>query len=174
MTVNRDGAHGRIIEAFNKLMLARKSGRPRLADVVAEAGVARSTVYEKFDGKGGVMLEALKGPLSIIAECVINDTDEKHLIGILKHFRERRADVEELLTGPMINRIVRLLAALVEKQSHETPITRNAALHIADSLLGFIRLWLAGDLRYTPDALAELMRDNGRAQVSFYAGLGRR
>ena len=38
MTEKREGAQGRIIDAFNKLMLARKSGRPRVAEIVAEAG----------------------------------------------------------------------------------------------------------------------------------------
>ena len=168
MTEKREGAQGRIIDAFNKLMLARKSGRPRVAEIVAEAGVARSTVYEKFDGKDGVLLEAFKGPLSIIAKCATSDADTEYLIGILKHFRERRADVGSLLTGPLMNRITRLLAALIDERSHATPLTRDAALHIADSQIAFIRLWLIGETRYTPEALASLMRDHGRAQRAFF------
>jgi AcrR family transcriptional regulator len=153
-----------IIRAFNKLLLSRRQTRPKIADVLAEAGVARSTFYEHFDGRDSLLLEAMLGPLSFIADTAAGNGDKEALIAILEHFKAYRREAAELFSGPLVPRIVRALAKLIAERLPSSADRGNAALHLADMQIGFIRLWVTGETAYAPNALADLMIACARAQ----------
>lgn len=153
-----------IISAFNKLLLSRRQTKPRIADVLAEAGVARSTFYEHFDGRNSLLLEAMLGPLGFVADAAAGNGDRDRLIAILAHFRAYRREAAELFAGPLVPRIVRALAKLIEERLPSPADQGNATLHLADMQIGFIRLWVTGETAYAPDTLADLMIESARAQ----------
>jgi AcrR family transcriptional regulator len=152
----------RLLEAFNHLMLDRTQGRPALGEVIDKAQVARSTLYDHFGGRDDLLLEAIKIPLKALANVGAGDGDEKALIAMLEHFRSRRQDALDLISGPLHNRINRNVAAMICERDKR--LDEKSAIHIADLLFGFIRLWLAGETAYRAERLAVLMINSADAQ----------
>jgi AcrR family transcriptional regulator len=150
-------ARATIVSAFNRLVLAKRQLKPRVADVLSEAGVARSTFYEHFTGRDSLLITAMRGPLSVIADAATGNGDMERLSKTLAHFRENRRGAMELLTGALSARIVRTLAELIGERLHGETATSNIALHLAESQLGFVRLWISGETVYAPQTLATMM-----------------
>lgn len=161
MTREAKGARATIIKAFNRLVLSGE-GKPPVADILDEAGVARSTFYEHFNGRDSLLLEALEGPLGVIADAATSEASEDRLIAILEHLRDFRRGAVDLLTGPLAPRVVRSLASLIAVRLTTAP--QKSALHLADMQLGFIRLWLTGETPYVASDLARLMISSAAAQ----------
>lgn len=152
----------RLLEAFNHLILERTHGRPALGDVIDKAQVARSTLYDHFGGRDDLLLEAIKMPLRALAEVGAGDGKPEPLIAMLEHFRSRRQDALDLLTGPLRHRINRNVAAMISERDER--LDEKSAIHIAELLFGFVRLWLAGETAYSAETLAVLMIKSVDAQ----------
>lgn len=157
-------ARSSIVSAFNRLVLSRRRSKPKVAEVLQEAGVARSTFYEHFDSRDSLLVEAMKGPLGAVADAAAGTGGPEPLVAILDHFKDHKREAAELLAGPLAPRIVRVLATLIEERLESGGFRRNAALHLADIQIGFIRLWLTGETPYAPAALAETMIESATAQ----------
>lgn len=155
MTETKISARAAILAAFNRLALS--GAKPRVADVLGEAGVARSTFYEHFNSRDTLLLAAVRAPLGVIADAAAGIGDEAGLAAILDHFAENRRRAADLLTGPLGPRIVRTLADLITERDAEPNRDKRAALHLADMQIGFIRLWLKGETPYATRDLAALM-----------------
>lgn len=158
-----------IIQAFNRLILAHGRAKPKVADILGEAEVARSTFYEHFDGRDSLLLAALRSPLSVIAEAAAGGGEASRVAAILDHFRENRRGAIELLKGPLHPRVVRTLAELIAEKLPHSP--KAVSLHLADMQIGFIRLWLAGETSYASSELAAMMISSAQAQLSAFAAL---
>jgi AcrR family transcriptional regulator len=162
MSKDAKGARPVIIAAFNRLVLSRRRARPQVAEVLSEAGVARSTFYEHFDSRDSLLLEAMKGPLSVVADATLGASDAEKLTKVLDHFKANRRAAADLVAGPLRDRIVRTLADLIGERLAES--SYNASLHIAEIEIGFIRLWLTGKTPYSTEDLAALMIASAAAQ----------
>lgn len=152
MTDDAGGARSAIISAFNRLVLAHRRLKPRVADVLGEAGVARSTFYEHFNSRDSLLVEAMRGPLAAVADAAAGKGDVERLTSTLDHFKENRRGATELLTSQLCVRVVRTLAELLGERLGEAP-ANGAALRIADAQIGLIRLWITGE---TPSASRDL------------------
>ena len=152
----------RLLEAFNHLILQRTQGRPALAEVIDKAQVARSTLYDHFGGRDDLLLEAIKIPLKAMADIGAGNGQPEALVAMLEHFRSRRQDALDLLTGPLRYRINRNLAAMISERDER--LDEKSAIHIAELLFGFVRLWLAGETAYSAETLAVLMIKSANAQ----------
>ena len=152
----------RLLEAFNHLILQRTQGRPALAEVIDKAQVARSTLYDHFGGRDDLLLEAIKIPLKAMADIGAGNGQPEALVAMLEHFRSRRQDALDLLTGPLRHRINRNLAAMISERDER--LDEKSAIHIAELLFGFVRLWLAGETAYSAETLAVLMIKSANAQ----------
>lgn len=168
MTTLPTGIRHKIVDAFNRLMLSKEHGRPTMKEIVREAGVARSTIYENFQGKDDLLIQAMKGPLSIIAAASSPAPDFAALEKVLLHFRERRADASGLFGGPLSTRIVQTLAAQIMAQ-WETDEDTDAALHIAAMHIASIKLWLDGAVRGPAKDLAIQLHKSATAQRRAFA-----
>jgi AcrR family transcriptional regulator len=151
-----------IVSAFNRLVLSTRRARPPIAHLLREAGVARSTFYKHFDDRDSLLLEAMGGPLSIIANAITEENGSPALFALLDHFWEQRRGAVDILSGPFAARLARALAQLIVKRAPE--LERNDALRIADTQIAFLRLWLSGETPGAPSALAEKMIASARAQ----------
>lgn len=163
MTGDSESARPAIIAAFNRLVLAHRKPRPNVEEILAEAGVARSTFYAHFDSRDSLRLTALSAPLSIVADALTGKGGSERFVAILDHFRENRRSAVEFLTGKLGPRIVRMLADLVAERLDEGE-SRKVALHLADGAVGFLRLWLTGETPYSPQDLARMMIASAAAQ----------
>lgn len=164
MDKRASSTHLAIVAAFNRVVLSTRRARPPIAQVLREASVARSTLYSHFDDRDSLLLEAMKGLLSVLAEAPFRDSSHKRLIDLLQHFWEQRRGALEVLEGKFAMRVVRALADLFMETSAE--LERNDAIRLADSQVAFIRLWLSGETPSTCEALAVKMIASAQAQLA--------
>ncbi|MCC6789627.1 MAG: TetR family transcriptional regulator [Hyphomonadaceae bacterium] len=144
-----------IVAAFNRLVLSTRRARPPVAHLLREAGVARSTLYSHFDDRDALLLEAMKGPLSVLADALMSEGHDERLVGLLEHFWQQRRGALDVLQGKFATRLVRVLADLI--MARDATLERNDAIRLADSQIGFIRLWVSGETPGTSEALAAKM-----------------
>lgn len=166
MNNDAKGARVAIVDAFNRLVLSTRRLRPPVAQLLREASVARSTFYEHFDSRDTVLVEAMRGPLSVLAEAITSG-DANRLTPLLEHFWENRPGAREMMSSTLVPRIVRALADLIEARAQG--IERADAIRIADSQLGMIRLWINGETPSPARTLAEKMVASAAAQRAAFA-----
>jgi len=61
-----------LLAAFFKLVLSRRYHEIRIADILSESGVSRSTFYEHFASKDKLLCASIEGPFLILAGMVCN------------------------------------------------------------------------------------------------------
>jgi AcrR family transcriptional regulator len=163
-----------LVEAFNRLALRGRPRTIRVADIVAEAGVGRSTFYDHYAGAEAIHVDALARPFAVLAEAASGDCEPERLARLLAHFWEYRARARATLAPPMGAKAARLLADLVEarlaERGAETAIPRRlAAVQLADAAMAPVRAWVMAEAPCTAEKLAESLCRSG-AQLA--AALG--
>ena len=157
-----------IVEAFNRLVLQRRMRRIRVADVLAEARVGRSTFYDHFSGAEQLHLAALTRPFGTLADAATGRADVDATKWLLDHFWENRGRARETLTGRSGEQAIRLLTDLVE-QRLDGPFAlppRLVAAQIAAATLAPVRAWLLGESASTAEALAEALCRSAASMVA--------
>ena len=159
---------GAILAAFNALVLERRKRRIGVRDVVAEAGIGRSTFYEHFQSAEAVHLAALARPFALLADAAAGRGDPRTTAQLLTHFWENRGRARETLSGRTGDQASRLLADLVEVRLAEGLAVPPAlaAQQLAAAALAPVRAWLLGEAHSTPEALAEHLCRSGAALAS--------
>ncbi len=158
-----------LVGAFNALVLGGRRGRIGVAEVVQGAGVGRSTFYDHYSGVEALHLDALRGPLSLLAEAAVGEGDEAALGRLLDHFWEFRHRARESFGEPA----ERLLAGLIEDRLGARSLTvptRIAARQLAAGVLATVRVWVKGEAWCPADELAAAIHRSGRAQVAALEG----
>lgn len=141
-----------IAGAFIRLMFdGKRYDRITVADLIARAGVGRSTFYEHYRNKEDVLAETIRYPFAPLAESVDRDFDVARLRGALAHFRENRVQGNAVFAGAARRAVSRVLASMIEerlarraKQSGlaSAPAIAIAATALADGQLAAIVAWL--------------------------------
>jgi len=147
-----------LIGAFNSLFLSRRRGRVRVAEIVAEAEVGRSTFYEHYGGADEIHLEALKRPLACLADAAAGRGDAAALERLLEHFWQNRQRATETFGGRLGERVARMLAEMIEERLDAGALglpPRLAGRILGDAALAPLRPWLSGQVAATPAQLAE-------------------
>lgn len=149
-----------VVQAFNHLVLSRRRGKIRVADIVEQANVGRSTFYDHYSNAEEVHLEALSAPFAILADAAAGRGDAARLEPLLTHFWENRQRARETFDqGRMQEKTARLLTDMVEARLRQDDVelvisTRLAALQLAEGALAPIRGWMTGASPSTAQALA--------------------
>jgi len=159
------GTRKTIVHAFSTLFLQRRQRHIRVADVVAQAGVGRSTFYEHFSGAGQVQMAALARPFALLADAAAGCGNLQTTERLLAHFWENRQRARDTLSGRAGEQALRLLAQLVEERlpGSTTLPRRLAAAQAAAAALVPVRAWLLGEAPARPEALAEALLRAGAA-----------
>lgn len=152
----------RLVAAFNELVLQRRRGPIRVAEIVERADVGRSTFYDHYPRAEALHLEALAAPFAILADAAAGRTEPQRLAQLLAHFWDHRARARETLSGPARDRVTRLLAGLIAERLAPWPDeaampARMASLQLAETMLAPIRAWVAGEAAMTAAALADAL-----------------
>ncbi len=149
-----------IVEAYNHLFQHRRPQSIKVSDIVARANVGRSTFYEHYAGADAVFLEAVSRPMGLLADAATGQAGADRLEALLDHFWENRQRARDLMSGRAGERLVRLLADLVESRlDGDFSIPRRlVALQLAETALAPVRGWLLAEAPCAPDALARAIR----------------
>lgn len=167
-----------LVEAYNSLVLTRRFGDIKVADIVRAADVGRSTFYEHYSGRDAIHREALSGPFGIFADALTGRSDGKALTALLDHFWENRARARAMLSGEQRTQAARLLADLIEERLDGEDGTggvpaRIIAVQLAEAQLGVVRAWVMGEASASADTLAALMSESSATMLERLAGSDR-
>ncbi len=153
----RIATRARLVEVFNRILLEGEAPRPKVAKIIAEAGISRSTFYDYFDGVEALLNESLAGLLGQIADCLTRRESDRPLSWYLDHFWENRRLARELLTGPRGERAEAMLARQVEQRLLDNPSGKLLAILAAGTFMAGVRNWIQGKVAGTPEQMAQRM-----------------
>jgi AcrR family transcriptional regulator len=158
----------RLLDAFFELVLAEPYDAITVQRVAARAGVARSSLYEHFRGKRGLLAASLLGPLTVLADTLGEADNRTALASLLRHFWDNRARARGLFTGAMRPHTVGVLVRLIEERlRHERAALmlprRLAAIQLAEALFAPVAAWLTSACACSVPQLARGLRRTARA-----------
>ncbi|WP_226633559.1 TetR/AcrR family transcriptional regulator [Brevundimonas poindexterae] len=146
-----------ITDAMTALMFSRKWRDIRTADLIARAGVGRSTFYEHFRSKDEVLLAMIEPLWRPLAEAAVGRANRFDLQAILAHMWDRRAPARALFEPPLAPRLQRKLAQMIEYRLPPTVSGVPAALRATGSAaatLAVLKAWLTGEQMCSVEAMA--------------------
>lgn len=129
-----------VVGALSEMVLHRRYDDIRAADVIERAGVGRSTFYEHFRNKDGVLRAAVAPLLGLLAGGLIGEA-EGALERTLEHFAGNRDKALGLLRGEAGGLVGAVLAEELEKKG----VAPVPAQFVAEGALGVVRSWLGGE-----------------------------
>ena len=156
-----------LLSAFARLIQHYPYEDVSVADVAAAAHVSRSTFYQHFSGKDGILAASIAGPFSVLSATVGAPDNTTGLVRLLEHFWAHRALARALLFGPVRRKTVAVLVALVEKRLTALGLGRSgklilprrlAATYLAEGMLAPVTAWLNGESRCTAQTLARALQ----------------
>jgi AcrR family transcriptional regulator len=156
-----------LVGAFNQLFLARRQREIRAADLIAEAGVGRSTFYDHYSSADEVLLEALRQPFAALADAAAGQGDAAATLWLVEHFWENRHRARDLFDNAhMQSRVSRLLAGMIAERLGEAYLIiprELAATQLAEAALAPLRAWTRGEASAKPEIMAESLIRTGAA-----------
>ncbi|MDX1555531.1 MAG: TetR/AcrR family transcriptional regulator [Xanthomonadales bacterium] len=148
-----------LFQAFRSLVLSREYDAIRVADIIARAGVSRSTFYHHYRNKDDILAGSMGGLLSVLAAAATGAGKHEDVRFVLQHFWENRQFGRVILNGQAARRVAGALADSIERSGHgdesRRVTTRLQAVQMAEGQLGAIRAWLQGGVRCTAHDLAD-------------------
>lgn len=167
-----------LVEAFGHLVQHRRKGPIRVAEIVAQARVGRSTFYDHYSSAEEISLDALSRPFAVLADAAAGQGDPAALTALLAHFWENRQRAREMfVSGRMREKAARLLADMVAERLGEADVPPAiplplASLQLAEAALAPVLAWMRGEAPATPEALARSLCRGGAALGNALADCG--
>ncbi len=149
-----------ISEAFIRLMFSRRYDAIRTADVIAEAGVGRSTFYEHFRNKDEVLVAVIDPLFDPLADAAVGRGDIYRLQAMLAHLWEQRSLGRMLFASGLLDKLQRKLAAMIAARLEDAGSEGPAALIAAAAAAGqlaMLKQWMTGEVSCPTADLARLM-----------------
>lgn len=144
-----------ILAAFTALVLHRRYDAIRTADLIAAAGIGRSTFYEHFHSKDAVLVAAVEPILHTFASAALGRASPAQVRATLDHVWEQRGVARVLFEGRTGDRLQRRLAALIGERLDASATMLAMAATAAQLVM--LRLWLRGEVACPPAELAARM-----------------
>ncbi len=151
----RAATRARILDTFNRLLLDGVSPRPKVARIIVEAGVSRSTFYDHFDGVEVLLDESLSGVLTQLARALVIDRNEEALHPWIEHIGENRSMAREFFSGDRGERLQALFAQLITHELDGQKDSRLSGILIAGTTINALKNWTSGRLASSPSQLAQ-------------------
>ena len=172
----RKGTRSALLAAFRELVLTRRYRELKVSQVIARAGVARSTFYAHFGSKDELLMAGVAEPLGALADAVQPDAKLDDLASALQHLWENRGVARSLLGGPLRTPLARLLTDMIERRLGPTSVgtppaapVRLIARHIAGAQLAILLAWVSGEASCSSRQLAAVIRSMTQGGLSALA-----
>lgn len=155
----RQRTQAALLQAFHELVLSGEEREIRVADIIRRADVGRSTFYEHYANAGDLHLQALAGPMSILADAITSRDQQTRLQSLLDHFDEFRPRARRTFTDATTrDQVAGLLTQQVDerlrrKQSSGV-VPDLLPRQLAESALALIRVWLCDEVTCSSAELA--------------------
>jgi AcrR family transcriptional regulator len=148
-----------IASACFQLMLKRRYEVIRIADIIEQAGVGRSTFYEHFHCKNDVLLNAMEPILLALSAASSGRAARSYVKQTVHHLWTQRSIGRLILASGPTTIIHRRLAESIRPHvEHEGATDNSAAITahgIAAAQLAMLRCWLSGEASATVDDIAD-------------------
>ncbi|WP_339346844.1 helix-turn-helix domain-containing protein [uncultured Sphingomonas sp.] len=112
-----------IIDAFAALAVERRYPI-RVADLIARAGVGKSTFYEHFRGKDDVMLAAMQPIVLALATAASGRAARPYVRTVVAHLWERRSAVRPVIDSTAAATLQRRLARAIARHGASETMPR--------------------------------------------------
>jgi AcrR family transcriptional regulator len=161
--------------AFRDLVLQRRFDEIGVAEIAHRAQVSRSTLYQHFAGKSGLLAASIAGPFAQLAATLGDADNTRELTTLLEHFWSNRALARVLFFGAARRNTMAVLIDQIEhllksdgyaKRGRLILPLRLAAVQLAEVLLAPVAAWLAGESRCTAGVLAAALRQVARGSMA--------
>lgn len=166
-----------LLAAFRDLFFERGYEAIRVGDIIARAGVGRSTFYEHYRSKHALYAESVGRTASRIAIIADAATKADDLLPLFEHFWEMRGKSRRLHTVTARRQLVRMLAGLLQQRlsARATSAAEPArcaivAFGLAEMLVGTIIAWQAGEIDCRPAPLTRELHGLVGAAVTALEG----
>ena len=151
-----------VFNAFRTLVLTRRYDDIRVADIIAEADIGKSTFYEHFNSKDDVLLFSIEPLFTILADMTNGNAKTDDVSFVYMHFWEQRAFGRVLFSSDLYFKLVGKLADMIGQtranSARDMP-PRLYAVENASAILGVLRAWFQGEFSCEAKALAVYMRE---------------
>jgi AcrR family transcriptional regulator len=164
-----------LLHAFRDLLLQCRFDEIGVAGIAARAGVSRSTLYQHFAGKTGLLAASIAGPFARLCKTLGEEDNTPELIALLEHFWGNRALARVLFFGAARHKTMAVLIGQIEHSLERAGYAKRgglilparlAAVQLAEVLLAPVAAWLTGESRCTASALAPALRQVARATLA--------
>lgn len=163
-----------VFDALRRLLFARRYDMIRTSDLIHAAGVGRSTFYEHFRSKDDVLVAMIDPVFLPLAQAAAGGGTREALIATLEHIWAQRAAARPLFEPPLLDKLQRKLALLIEAQLRSplgAPPANLIATGVACGYLAMLRMWLSGEVSCPAAVLAVWLVD-GPATLTTRASVG--
>lgn len=150
----RIATRARLVAVFNQLLLEDEAPRPKVAQIIAEANISRSTFYDYFDGVEELFNESLAGLLGGIAKALLEPDHPRELAWYFDHIWQNRSRARDMLSGVRGERAEALLARQFERHLADRANGKLLAILAAGTVMAALRNWVRGSVAGSPEILA--------------------
>ena len=148
-----------LLETFARLASEQRYDSIATSELVAAAGVGRSTFYEHFADKDALLLAALEPVLIPLANAASGRGSKAAARMLLTHIWSKRSLFRSVLCSVVLKKIVqRLTDMILERIMREgvnSDTARVAAVASAHGQIAVVRLWVTGEISISIDRLAQ-------------------
>ena len=132
-----------MVDALAALLTDRRYEAIRVGDIIARAGVGKSTLYEHFRGKDDVLLAAMQPILLALTTAASGRAAHSYIRPMVAHLWELRPILESTAALPLERRLAEAIATHGGRaaEGDQTPIP---CVGMAAAQLAMLRHWLSG------------------------------
>lgn len=148
--VKRTKSH--VFDAFFQMVQSQRYDEIKVIHIIEHSGVGKSTFYEHFKGKDDVLSQSLEYPMTVFANALIGEGDQKDTLWMLNHFWERRVFGRVILKPPtrdVVDNCLRnqIMTEIENKygSKHDDEHFATACL-LSSGFLGLLNEWILGRL----------------------------
>ncbi len=135
-----------ILRTFHELVLSKPYESITVQEIIATAGIARSTFYGHFPDKRTLLITSMGQLLEILADCALDSARDDAVEELVEHFWENRHLGRVILSSAPQRSIAAALADLLFERGFGTGMECTAQSY---AYLGTVQRWLAGELAAT-------------------------